>query len=491
MYLALGFLLFSTVGVLLLGYVMLFGDSESHDKDCIGWLSRRLDYIFACLQGGEDSWLHRKAERVLGKTCCGRIIACQDYVFNQRNPIMPSIYVCFVTAGFWVFATFAFPFIPFGAEHPWGIAFYHKINAYWLVGACVAVFVANLRSDPGILTKDNIAEEQLRYPYDGIIYHRKACSTCLLPRPARSKHCSTCGHCCARFDHHCPWINNCVGAGNVRLFLAFLGLHVVLCLYGGLLLGFINKAIVEHEGLYSMRVRNRQTGELMPVTHAIVLKWLVHHHAPLVGLCISLTVIGLVLAGFFGYHLWLVARNTTTNESFKWTDLARQVCRLPLWRRRPRGVAVTVACRTVTATRRLTSGVPSAGETPASAGGQGGQGGAGRRCGGCGGCRGGRGDGRRRGRRRGRGRRGRVERRWRRGSPAWTGACTCRSGQCLQPRKPCKLARGAVSGGLIICISISIYIYIYICMYEHIYKWICMYMCIYRCCFRRRFCAGA
>ena len=129
------------------------------------------------------------------------------------------------------------------------------------------------------------------------------------------------------------WINNCVGAGNVRLFLAFLGLHVVLCLYGGLLLGFINKAIVEHEGLYSMRVRNRQTGELMPVTHAIVLKWLVHHHAPLVGLCISLTVIGLVLAGFFGYHLWLVARNTTTNESFKWTDLARQVDRLPLWRR--------------------------------------------------------------------------------------------------------------------------------------------------------------
>ena len=36
----------------------------------------------------------------------------------------------------------------------------------------------------------------------------------------------------ARFDHHCAWINNCVGALNLRHFLAFLAANVMLTSYG-------------------------------------------------------------------------------------------------------------------------------------------------------------------------------------------------------------------------------------------------------------------
>jgi hypothetical protein len=47
-------------------------------------------------------------------------------------------------------------------------------------------------------------------------------STCKVIRSARSRHCSICNQCVERFDHHYPWVNNCVGAGNHNAFLAFL-----------------------------------------------------------------------------------------------------------------------------------------------------------------------------------------------------------------------------------------------------------------------------
>lgn len=48
------------------------------------------------------------------------------------------------------------------------------------------------------------------------------CAYCEVKRPYHIKHCQHCNRCVRKFDHHCPWIHNCVGEGNHRVFFWFL-----------------------------------------------------------------------------------------------------------------------------------------------------------------------------------------------------------------------------------------------------------------------------
>lgn len=50
----------------------------------------------------------------------------------------------------------------------------------------------------------------------------KYCTVCHVEQPLRSKHCKKCDHCVATFDHHCPWIGNCVGERNRSIFFWYL-----------------------------------------------------------------------------------------------------------------------------------------------------------------------------------------------------------------------------------------------------------------------------
>ena len=42
-------------------------------------------------------------------------------------------------------------------------------------------------------------------------------------RGKKSKHCRLCDKCVSTFDHHCKWLNNCVGEKNYKPFMVFVG----------------------------------------------------------------------------------------------------------------------------------------------------------------------------------------------------------------------------------------------------------------------------
>ncbi|CAN7138096.1 unnamed protein product [Brassica rapa subsp. narinosa] len=99
--------------------------------------------------------------------------------------------------------------------------------------------------DPGIIPRNKEAPESepldiLSNPklprtkdvlVNGYTVKVKFCETCLLYRPPRASHCSICNNCVQRFDHHCPWVGQCIALRNYPYFICFISTSTLLCLY--------------------------------------------------------------------------------------------------------------------------------------------------------------------------------------------------------------------------------------------------------------------
>ncbi|XP_022910851.1 palmitoyltransferase ZDHHC6-like [Onthophagus taurus] len=62
------------------------------------------------------------------------------------------------------------------------------------------------------------------------------CNVCNGYKAPRSHHCRKCKRCVLKMDHHCPWINTCVGWGNHAHFALFLAFAVLGCFHASIIL---------------------------------------------------------------------------------------------------------------------------------------------------------------------------------------------------------------------------------------------------------------
>ncbi|KAF2670387.1 zf-DHHC-domain-containing protein [Microthyrium microscopicum] len=242
----------------------------------------------------------------------------------EKHPIVLIFFLSLITACAGLFLPAAWQYLPI----------YHKLGIVVLLPLpYIFTRLCNITnaSSPHIVNHTNVINNLTQYPYDYKLFHpNNICRTCDLPKPARSKHCSLCRACVARADHHCIWVNNCLGRGNYKYFLSLLLSTSILLAYGAYLAYVTLKPQVaenirQYPEWHVLEYANRTdyTGRMLCFG-----EWVLDVLATAFMLGgVSLGGVGFLAfltaplpAGLLSYHVYLIWAGMTTNESGKWGD---------------------------------------------------------------------------------------------------------------------------------------------------------------------------
>ena len=180
----------------------------------------------------------------------------------------------------------------------------------------IVILIIITFSDPGIIRRfksdDNIVipKKEMFIFQLGYLRKYKFCPTCSIMRPTRSTHCSDCNNCVEKFDHHCPWIGNCIGKRNYKYFFLFLTLINILLIYLSIL-----SIIYIYKNISGAISKNKNLPEKKKINN--IISYSLAEVIIFIYIIIYNIIILIFTLGLLWYHIKLIYNNTTTKEDLK------------------------------------------------------------------------------------------------------------------------------------------------------------------------------
>jgi palmitoyltransferase ZDHHC6 len=189
----------------------------------------------------------------------------------------------------------------------------HEENLMFCIFTIVLfTFFASIIKDPGYV-------DSAWVPKYGTSRYLPLCEFCELHKAPRSAHCKLCGFCIKRRDHHCPWINNCVGHNNERIFVAFL---VTVVASSFLTIGWLIKILFNQTCFCSLTLDHINANLFNTITDICpASSWnllFIFLLCEIVASCYVLFSVSRLLI----YQIDLISRNSTTIEDLLLNTLA-------------------------------------------------------------------------------------------------------------------------------------------------------------------------
>ncbi|XP_072721471.1 palmitoyltransferase ZDHHC13 isoform X1 [Ciconia boyciana] len=189
-----------------------------------------------------DSWLLKGG--LLLFLLFGMALFVRQFVGLKNLRYLPTAFL--LSSVFWMSMTWFFWFLPDVTDR------ILEVTVIVSVVGLLYYFYKTWRTDPGyIKTSEKERKENIvALAEAGCLDFRTFCTSCLVRKPLRSKHCLACDSCVARYDQHSLWTGQCIGIGNHRyylFFLSFLTMTGVCLLYGTLLYWSNHCAVSYHQ----------------------------------------------------------------------------------------------------------------------------------------------------------------------------------------------------------------------------------------------------